>query len=184
MNLTKDHRQQIVSAVMRDTPKRHKLDIQDRLQAIVDKAISERGPKGIAKLWKDKELGVYLRRSSTNAGYLCPRDSECYGYHSNLPYLTVLFGHEFPQDDPMRAEIDAIIGDYLDELAQRDAATKALFGALAGIRTRKQFLEQFPELEKYAPADNVTDRSVPAIANVMSTLSKLGWPADKAAATA
>lgn len=182
MNLTKAHREEIVSAVMRDTPKRHKLDIQDRLQAVVDKAISERGPKGIAKLWKDKELGVYLHRSSTCAGYLCPCDSERYGYHSNVPYLTVLHGHEFPKDDPMRSEIGAIVDDHLDELAQRAAAKTALSGALAGIRTRKQFLAQFPELAKYAPADNVMDRSVPAIANVMGTLSKLGWPADKAAA--
>lgn len=177
MNLTKTHRKHIVQLVMQDTPRRHKLDIQDRLQAIVDKAITERGPEGVRKLWKDKEYGKYLHRTSTNAGYLRPKPNA--GYENNAPYVSFLFNYEFPDDDPMRAEVAAVVADHLEEQAERNQVRQQLEDTLAGIRTRKQFLERFPELAKYAPTEPGADRSVPAIANVMAALSTLGWPADK-----
>lgn len=177
MNLTKAHREHIAQLVMQDTPRRHKLDIQDRLQAIVDKAITERGPEGVRHLWKDKEYGNYLHRTSTNAGYLRPKPDA--RYESDAPYVSLLADYDFPDDDPLRKEIAAVIADHLEEQAQRNQVRQQLQATLAGIRTRKQFLERFPELAKYAPTEPGTDRSVPAIANVMAALSTLGWPADK-----
>lgn len=180
MNLTKAHKEDIVSMVMQDTPRRHKLDIQDRLQAIVDEAITERGPKGVAHLWKDKVLGQYLNLSSTNAGYLRPKPDA--RYENDAPYVSMLFNYEFPNDDPMRAEIATVIEDHLEEQAQRNKVQQQLEDTLAGIRTRKQFLERLPELAKYAPTEPGADRSVPAIANVMAALSILGWPGDESSA--
>lgn len=174
MNLNKTHREEIVAQVMRDAPKRHKLSLHDRLQAVVDKAIIGRGPKIIGPLWKDKELGKYLSRSSTSARYLLsPGDNR---YIPDLPYISILYGHVI--DDQAKAEITSIIDDHLEEQKLRDDAEWALRGAVAGIRTRKQFIEQFPELEKYAPSVVTANRSVPAIANVMASLAKVGWPAD------
>ena len=174
MNLNKTHREEIVAQVMRDTPKRHKLSLRDRLQAVIDKAIIERGPKIIGPLWKDKELGRYLNRTSTSANYLrSPGDDR---YVAELPYVSTLYGYVI--DDEATAEIASIIDDHVAEQKLRDAAESALRGAIAGIRTRKQFIEQFPELEKYAPSVVTADRSVPAIANVMALLAKTGWPAD------
>jgi hypothetical protein len=57
-----------------------------------------------------------------------------------------------------------------------------LENALKGIRTRKQFVEAFPELEKYAPSEHKSGSMLPAIANVVADLSKLGWPKNKVAA--
>lgn len=172
MNLNKSRREEIVAAVMRDTPKRHKLDIKERLQSVIDKAITERGPEGIRKLWKDKELGRFLNRCSTCASYIVENV-----FMDNVPYVSALYGYEF--DDAVKAEIKALIADHLDEIKQRAEAQSTLTAALAGIRTRKQFIDQFPKLAKYAPEEFKADRTVPAIANVMSTLSKLGWPAEK-----
>ena len=180
MNLTKTHRKHIAQLVMQDTPRRHKLDIQDRLQAIVDKAISERGPEGIRHLWKDKKSGQYLRRTSTNAGYLRPNPNA--HYENNAPYVSMLFNYEFPDDDPMRAEVAAVLADHLEEQAQRNQVRQQLEDTLAGIRTRKQFLERLPELAKYAPTEPGADRSVPAIANVMAALSTMDWPGDESSA--
>lgn len=177
MNLTKAHREHIAQLVMQDTPRRHKLDIRDRLQAIVDKAITERGPEGVRKLWKDKEYGKYLHRTSINAGYLRPKPDA--RYESGAPYVSMLSNYEFPDDDPVWAEVVAVVADHLEEQAQRNQVRQQLEGTLAGIRTRKQFLERLPELAKYAPTEPGADRSVPAIANVMAALSTLGWPADK-----
>lgn len=177
MNLTKTHREHIVQLVMQDTPRRHKLDIQDRLQAIVDKAISERGPEGVRHLWKDKKSGQYLHRTSTNAGYLRPKPDA--HYENNAPYVSFLFNYELPDGDPARAEIAAVIEDHLDECVKRNQVRQQLEDTLAGIRTRKQFLERLPELAKYAPTEPGADRSVPAIANVMAALSTLGWPANE-----
>lgn len=65
------------------------------------------------------------------------------------------------------------------EFVALSQAREKLLAALTGIRTRKQFLEQFPELEKYAPADKGKPSFLPAVANVMADLSKLGFPKDK-----
>lgn len=177
MNLTKAHKEDIVWMVMQDTPRRHKLGIKDRLQAVVDEAITKRGPKGVAHLWKDKVLGQYLNLTSTNAGYLRPKPDA--RYESDAPYVSFLFGYELPDSDPARAEIAAIIEDHLDEHKKREQVRSQLSAALAGVRTRKQFIEQFPELEKYAPEEPGKDRTVPAIANVMAVLSTMGWPGDE-----
>lgn len=175
MKLTKTHREQIVAAVMRNTPMRHKLSIGERIQAVVDKFITERGPRGIRHLWKDKEIGRYLNRTSHNAGYLRTESSRF--YDSRLPQVSTLHGLDL--DSEAKAEIQQIADEYLEEMSQREDAESKLHSALAGIRTRKQFIEQFPELEKYAPEELTPDRTVPAISNVMATLSKLGFPADK-----
>ena len=180
MKLTKTHREEIVAAVMRDTPKRHKLSIGERIQAVVDKAIVERGPRGIRHLWKDKEFGHYLNRISRNAGYL--RAGKNAHYDSIFPQVSTLCGMEL--DSEAQAEIQQIADEHREEMSQREDAESKLRSALAGIRTRKQFIEQFPELEKYAPDEMTADRTVPAIANVMATLSKLGFPADKEEAVA
>ena len=180
MNLTKTHKEHIVHMVMQDTPRRHKLDIRDRLQVVVDEAITKRGPKGVAQLWKDKALGQYLHRTSTNAGYLRPSPNA--RYENNAPYVSFLFNYELPASDPARAEIAAIIDDHMDECEKREQVRSQLSAALAGVRTRKQFIEQFPELEKYAPAEPGKDRAVPAIANVMAALSTMGWPGDEPSA--
>lgn len=174
MNLNKTHREEIVAQVMRDTLKRHKLSLHDRLQAVVDNAITKSGPRIIGPLWKDKELGKYLNRTSTSANYL--RSSDDKRYVADLPYVSTLYGYVI--DDQAKVEITSIIDDHTEEQKLRDDAESALRGAIAGIRTRKQFIEQFPELEKYAPSVVTADRSVPAIANVMASLTKIGWPAD------
>lgn len=175
MKLTKTHREQIVAAVMRNTPMRHKLSIGERIQAVLDKFITERGPRGIRHLWEDKEIGRYLNRTSHNAGYLRTESSRF--YDSRLPQVSTLYGLDL--DSEAKAEIQQIADEYLEEMRQREDAESKLHSALAGIRTRKQFIEQFPELEKYAPEEIAADRTVPAVANVMATLSKLGFPADK-----
>lgn len=180
MKLTKTHREQIVAAVMRDTPMRHKLSIGERTQAVVDKFITERGPRGIRHLWKDKEFGQYLSRTSRNAGYL-RADPSC-SYEYKLPQVSMLSGLDL--DREAQVEIQQIADEHLEEMSQREDAESKLHAALAGIRTRKQFIEQFPELEKYAPEELTLDRTVPAICNVMATLSKLGFPADKEEAVA
>lgn len=175
MKLTKTHREQIVAAVMRDTPMRHKLSIGERIQAVVDKFVTERGPRGIRHLWKDKELGQYLKRTSLHVGYLRVEPNRY--YDSRLPYVTALSGVD--PDREAQVEIQQIADEYLEEMSQREDAESKLHAALAGIRTRKQFVEQFPELEKYAPDEMTAGRTVPAIASVMATLSKLGFPAGK-----
>lgn len=180
MKLTNTHREQIVAAVMRDTPMRHKLSIGERIQAVVDKFVTERGPRGIRHLWKDKELGQYLKRTSLHVGYLRVEPNR--HYDSRLPYVTALSGVD--PDREAQVEIQQIADEYLEEMRQREDAESKLHAALAGIRTRKQFIEQFPELEKYAPEELTLDRTVPAIRNVMATLSKLGFPADKEEAVA
>ena len=180
MKLTKTHREQIVAAVMRDTPMRHKLSIGERIQAVVDKFVTERGPRGIRHLWKDKELGQYLKRTSLRVGYLRVEPNRF--YDSRLPYVTALSGVD--PDREALVEIQQIADEYLEEMSQREDAESKLYSALAGIRTRKQFIEQFPELEKYASEELTLDRTVPAICNVMATLSKLGFPADKEEAVA
>lgn len=177
MNLNKSHREEIVAAVMRDTPRRHKLGIGERLQMIIDKDIVESAPKPIGPLWKDGELGRFLNRSSKHPFYIATAVAN-WTMGGEFPNVSYLVGYELTEEAVRLIGIE--IKGYIEELAARRHAQTALSSALAGIRTRKQFIEQFPELEKYAPEDVTLDRSVPAITNVMASLSKLGFPASAA----
>ena len=47
---------------------------------------------------------------------------------------------------------------------------------MATVFTVDKFFEAFPEFEKYLPSEAQPTKNLPALANVVADLSKLGWP--------
>lgn len=72
--------------------------------------------------------------------------------------------------------VDAILQIYHDEDAARCKASNDLSAAVRACNTRKQFVDRFPEFEKYAPSEPGKSSNLPALANVVAGLVKLGWP--------
>lgn len=82
-----------------------------------------------------------------------------------------------------RRSTEIVIGDapetWIDELAEyralRDKTLANLEAAIHGCRTRKQFVDSFPEFSHHAPAEEAKCGTLPAISNVVADMVKLGW---------
>lgn len=82
-----------------------------------------------------------------------------------------------------RAYYDVAVGDapetwkkdFDDYVNQRSDAFRKLETAVNGCRTRKQFIDTFPEFSNYAPSEHDKCNTLPAVANVAAELVQLGW---------
>ena len=180
MNLNKYHKEAIVRSVMHDIPNHGLEELEKRVKKMVDEDIKKHCPKEVYTMWTTPALAPYLSTVSRNAGYLCEASHR--RYVSDLFYVTYPSAHSISAEFTER--VTPLITAQLEALEERRYAVANLEAAIAGIRTRKQFVELFPELEKYAPKESVKGTLLPALANVVADLSKLGWPASKNAEAA
>ena len=153
MNLNKMQKQAIVRAIMQDIPQPNRVKWADEIKAAIVKAMSPE----VRKLYKT--MPSALRTAS-------------------VPYTNQYrtWGEEMPVGDVTKEQIKEIIAPYEKEYnARRDMETK-LAHAFEGIRTLKQALTTFPEFTKYYPTEAQPTKNLPALANVVADLSKLGWP--------
>lgn len=176
MNLTIMHKRAIVRAVIADIPRKFPArEVEVKLQAIVDESTMKVLPPKIAAVFADRELRMFLEFGNTNAGYMLPE--------SGIGNVTGLGSIRYIRDIGLRDEdgklkFRALIDGFIEEHGQIQKAQLNLEAAITGIRTVKRFKETFPELEKYLPAEFEKTPMLPAIANVMASLSSLGWPKD------
>lgn len=170
MNLNQDHKQAIILAVMNDVPRKHgNDDIAKRVKKVIDDDILAYAPKIVADAYFDKEGSTYFAYTGYNLGYLSSKKA----YMAHMPYINMLSQYEL--SDGARAAISVIIEEAAEEIAAVNKVKTDLHAAISGLRTRKQFVTMFPELEKYAPEEPAAGTMLPAIANVVAGLSKLGW---------
>lgn len=78
--------------------------------------------------------------------------------------------------DVKESDIKAICESYKAEDDARYKAEESLVGAVNACSTLKQLKERLPEFEKYYPTEAQPTKNLPALANVVADLSKLGWP--------
>ena len=176
MNLTNVMRKEIVNAVMNDVPFTW---TPCKIESAVSEIIKEEmkgAPAAIQAIYKNNELRCWLAMENHNLHYMVPYERRKNSLFKNINVLK-------PRAPKLsETAIDKLIDMATLAEAECVALSQArvkLSAALTGIRTRKQFLERFPELEKYAPADEGKSSFLPAVANVMADLSKLGFPKDK-----
>lgn len=171
MKLNQTHKQAIVRAVIADIPRPNMQELEAFINKCVEQELERFCPKAIAEAWKDVNCRRYLALTYINVGYMVEGrkqrlDDFCSvsapAYHSFSEQFTRTVS---PKIMEMVGEVNAI-----------EEARKKLEAAIAGIKTRKQFIETFPELEKYAPEEATVGTMLPALTNVVSDLSKLGWP--------
>jgi hypothetical protein len=159
MKIDKYVRQSIVKAIMADVPKPDKAKRRADLQAAIVKAMSP----AVRKVFK-----------------------ECPGALKTHYFGDVLYdGHRWDSrdltvGDVPAAKLEELSKPYKDEDEAHSAAYCKLQGAIEGCTTRKALMTRLPEFEKYYPAEEAPmSKSVPALANVMADLAKLGWPKGK-----
>ena len=152
MKLTKLHKEAIVRAIMQDTPP---IDKVKRAEAIIAAIVKAMSPE-VRKLYKTKPGA--LRKASV--AYT--------NQYSNWQDIVV--------GDVSNDTIKEITAPYKKEEEERSDMHRKLTHAFSGINTLKQALTAFPEFKKYYPTEMEPTKNLPALANVMADLTKLGWP--------
>jgi hypothetical protein len=159
MKIDKYVRQSIVRAIMNDVPKPDKVKRRVDLQAAIVKAMSPE----VRKVFKSSPdaLRTYYFGDLT---YDSRSHSSC----------------ELVIGDVTKEKLDELCKPYKDEDDAIHAASIKLKGAIEGCTTRKALMTRLPEFEAYFPAEQAPlSKSVPALANMVADLSKLGWPKGK-----
>jgi hypothetical protein len=156
MKIDKYVRQSIVRAIMNDVPKPDKAKRRADLQAAIIKAMSP----DVRKVFKSNPGALKMH------------------YFGDVLYDNVNWGsRELVVGDVTEEKLKELAKPYIEEDAARHAAHCKLENAIEGCTTRKALMTRLPEFEKYFPAETAPlSKSVPALANVMADLSKLGWP--------
>lgn len=156
MKIDKYVRQSIVKAIMADVPKPDKAKRRQDLQAAIVKAMSP----NVRKVFKESPGALKT------------------SYFGDLTYDNVSWSsRELVIGDVAEQTLNELAKPYRDEDEAISAARCKLQGAIEGCTTRKALMTRLPEFEKYFPAETAPlSKSVPALANVVADLSKLGWP--------
>lgn len=153
MKLTKLHKQAIVRAIIQDLPPLNRAKWAEEIRAAIIKAMSP----AVRKL------------HSVNPGALRT---------ASVPFSSEhrYWGADIVVGDVTKQQIDEIVAPYERITKERDGMVQKLEFAFAGISTLKQAETTFPEFKKYYPTEAQPTKNLPALANVVADLSKLGWP--------
>lgn len=155
MKLTKYQKDAIVRAIMDDVPKPDKAKRREHLQAEVVKLMSPT----VRKVWRESP-GALAR------------------HYVGDPVYDGTWGgsREITIGDVDLKHIDALLDVYRREDDKRYEAYTNLKAAINGCSTLAQLKKLLPEFDKYFPTEAQPTKNLPALANVVADLSKLGWP--------
>lgn len=154
MKLTKMHKQAIVRAIMQDVPKPDKTKRFAVIQAAVVKAMSPECRK------------VYNKAPHALIKH----------YLGELTYDNSWATRDVVIGDVPKAVLEKIIRPYVDEDDAYFKAHRQLVSAVEACATLKALETALPEFKKYYPTEAQPTKNLPALANVVADLSKLGWP--------
>ena len=153
-SITKWDKQAIVKAIMADVPKVDKSKRREEIQAAIVKAMSSEA----RKLYKTcpGALRTYCVGETIYTGSWGSRD--------------VIIG------DVKDSTLKDILKPYEAEDSHRYEVERKIKYAIESCRTVKQLNDRLPEFKKYFPTIEKPVVNLPALANVVADLSKLGWP--------
>jgi hypothetical protein len=155
MKIGKWDKEAIVNAIMADVPKVDKAKRKEEIQAAIVKAMSPEA----RKLYKT-----------------CPEALRTYCLGELIYDGCTWNSRDVIMGDVGDAKRKEIIKPYEEEDTKRHAARYALKAAIMACTTLKQLKDRLPEFDKYYPSAEKPITTLPALANVVSDLSKLGWP--------
>jgi hypothetical protein len=165
MKLNKFHKQAIVRSIMADVPKVDKDKRRAAIQAEVVKLMSP----AVRKIYNT--IPSALRKQ--HVGDLIYNGT-------NWNERDIIAGDVAEKDiiagDVAEKDIKAICEPYKAEDETRYKAERSLAGVVEACSTLKQLKERLPEFTKYYPTEEAPTANLPALANVVADLSKLGWP--------
>ncbi len=150
MKLTRLVKESIVRAIMNDVPKPDRAKAHAALQAAVIKAMSP----AVRKVYKEQPKA------------LCRHHVSSYNYDFDYSF-NVVCGD---------VDMEPLLKPYAEAQEARKKARHQLEGAVMACSTLKQLEATLPEFKKYFPTEAQPTKNLPALANVVADLSKLGWP--------
>lgn len=158
MKLNKYQKESIVRAIMDDVPKPN--------VAAVKKEVQE----GIVKLMTPAVRKVYKEtpEALTKEYYSALYDDK--DWNSRF----VILGNV------TKAQVDVLMEPLNKQNRLRNDTRTRLEGVVKSCSTLKQLKDLLPEFVKYFPTEVEPTKNVPAIANIVTDLNKLGWPKGKA----
>ena len=153
MKLTKSDREAFVRAVLQDVPAE---DWGAQLNAVA----------------RDELLPLVVANPHV------ANVTHAWGGNANI-YLK----NDCPEVADVQAKLAAMIAARDAEYTARTALQHKLEAAIGACSTLAAAQKALPEFEKYLPKDRTKTgaTSLPAVANLVADLTKLGWPKDKAA---
>jgi hypothetical protein len=155
MRLDKYAKSSIIKAIMDDVPAPDKAKRRADLQAAVVKVMSPEVRKVFNKT--PNALRTYHVGEVIYDGY---------GWNTR----DIIAG------DVTDKVIEEILKPYKAEDEARHATKRKLQGIVEGCSTLKQLQTLLPEFKQYMPTETAPTKNLPAVANVVADLSKLGWP--------
>lgn len=155
MKLNKFQKQAIVRAIMADVPKADKAKRRAAIQAEVVKLMSP----DVRKVYNTVPSALRTQ----HVGDLCYDGS-------SWASRDVIAG------DVSEKDIKVICEPYKAADEARYKAECSLAGVVEACSTLKQLKGRLPEFAKYYPTEEAPTANLPALANVVADLSKLGWP--------
>lgn len=152
MKLTKYTKQAIVSSIMNDVPKPDDAKIKADIQAAMVKAMSP----DIRKLFKAKPTALKLERISYEVG--------------------AAWAFDVIVADLRDMEVREVLKPFKAAHEERKRIKEQIRYAIEVCTTLKQLTERLPEFKQYYPTEAKPTVNLPALANIVADLSKLGWP--------
>lgn len=170
MRLTQMHKEAFVRGVMLDVPGSNALE---QAEKIIREDQRAGLPTQIVAIMNNASLRMYLAWASYGVRTSIKKDG--YEEYHSIGTVRVIVGYE--PSATAAAKLDKLCHEDYRIKQERDAMRDKLQRAIAGCSTRKQAAVMFPELEKYLPGEkDVKTANLPAVANVVADLTKLGWP--------
>ena len=153
MKLTRLQKEAIVRAIMQDVPTPNEVTAKIDIQTAVVKAMSP----AVRKVYREQPKAL---TKAYVAGYA----------HG--------FGYSF---EVVSGDVDMapILKPYAEAAEEHKRARKQLEGAVMACNTLAALEKMLPEFKKYFPTEAQPTKNLPALANVVADLTKLGWPKQK-----
>lgn len=150
MKLTKYEKEAIIRAIMQDVPRTPDNVLKAEIQAAMVKAMSST----IQKLYKTHPKALRMESIAS--------------WVSGLSYRT-----DFVVGD---ADAESVMAPFEAKKKERDDAQTKLSAIVNGCSTLAQLKKLLPEFITYFPTETEPTKNLPAVANMVADLSKLGWP--------
>lgn len=157
MKLTKYEKEAIVRAIMQDVPTIDRAKRRTNLQAALVKAMSPEAKK------------LYSRTPSALRSY----------NFGDIIYTGSYVSRELIVGDVSKEIISDLIKPYETEDEAHSDTKRKLNAAINGCNTLAQLKKLMPEFVAYFPSESEPTKNLPAVANMVANLSKLGWPKKK-----
>ena len=153
MKITKYEKEAIIRAIMHDVP----CTPDSVLKAEIQKAFVAAMSAPIQKLYKTHPKAL--------------RTDHVSSWDSGMGYRV-----EFIVGD---ANVQEAMKPFVAKKKERDDAHTKLSAVVNGCNTLAQLKKLLPEFISYFPTETEPTKNLPAVANMVADLSKLGWPKTK-----